>query len=721
MDGSRGVWSWASGILGVVCLALVALNLWLPRPDEPAPAQASVAELAPVPEFDRAGPSAGTTDIAAHRRDGGMGQNAPGNADKGEPAVGWMRRSSPPESGGQRGAKPPGQGGYPATQSSGRQEVATGAAAESQEFVPKSHTEPERQNVKTLGYVQTADGRVRAVIGQGEWIQLVTEGQVLADNSRVAKITPTTIEIVRKNETEATVRSAARRRVATVPSAAPEPPSPPAATEDAPSAASETEVADLPGRSADVPMASAHAQGLLPHEAEAEASVASSWRLPAARPEPRLAGAAKPAAAGLPTDAALPSSPFQHAAGPSKPLGFVQKADGTTLTVMADGDSVRFEEQLEIASVAPASLPADMGVNPLQTISDIPMRLPSPREPFGGPGKGNSAPVILRALGYVERTGGQRQAILDDGDSVQLVEEGQVLGDGSRVLRVTPTSAEVVFEPTEVPPAMPAREQDFAALAMAGADGPLRPRAPPQDASVAPSKPLARARGMPAIVTCAALTRPPPHEARDWIERQWQERPATGAWRTSTTAECLPASTRARASPAPYGRGEGEVCPKSTPAAAEDEPCTRPEREWVPSLGFVEWEGGRFQTVINQGDGVELVEQGQTLADGSRVLAVSPNSVEISRLAASSDSRPASGRGRVGDSKKLPATAGRATENRASAGEVLSSPTGSSAGGFSSMSGSRGPGDIVTDTQPVGLHGLLLNWPVRNNRDEPRK
>jgi len=65
----------------------------------------------------------------------------------------------------------------------------------------------------------------------------------------------------------------------------------------------------------------------------------------------------------------------------------------------------------------------------------------------------------VQALGYVEKAGGEREAIVEVLGQVYLVHEGELFADKYRALRVTPTSVEVVEEPTEASAALPERRR----------------------------------------------------------------------------------------------------------------------------------------------------------------------------------------------------------------------------------------------------------------------
>jgi hypothetical protein len=718
MEASRRVWRWASGILAVVCLALIALNFLLPPDDEPvAPSPNSAGGFVAASETNLAEPAAKTAGAAA-------GHDSSSRADAARLPTGSAQGASQANLD-LRVANSRAAGRGRADARSEGQKVAGRAEEKSPGIVPKSHTEQRRQIVEPLGYVETADGQRKAIIGEGQSVQLVAEGQTLADNSRVVRVTSASVEIIPANETKAVVLQTVPRlpEVAqAAASAAPEEPSSELAAEDRPDAGDADSLAageESPKGPASVQLANVRSQEPLPHEVEAEASLASVWRISPKGPEPRLVEPGRPPSAEPPVDAALPPSEPPQVAGPPKPLGFVQKADGTTLTVMSDGDSVRLEEQPLTASVTPPSLPAGLLGGMREEVPDAPSWLTSGPSSRGGPGVGIGPVATLKALGYVKQANGRVLAILDAGDSVRLVEEGQVLADGSRVVGITPTSVEVAFQPIKSPDEPSAREQELLAAVTAGSGMLSRWRAPPTEGQSAAPEPDPKARGMPTMGGLAAYSRPPPeHNARDWIEERSRGQPTDKAEEASTTRRSSPASTQREVSRVPSVRGEGGVCLRNGRSGDVDGPSGSPEPYSIRPLGFVEWPGGRVQAIVSTGDSVELLEQGQILTDGSRVVAVSHDAVELSRsFVASSSGHGASPEWVKGAEESL--TAARRGEGRPSAEDAVFS-TGSSGAGVPALLGLSG-GDSGTGLGRVEGNGLQLKWPVRDNRHEPRK
>ena len=66
----------------------------------------------------------------------------------------------------------------------------------------------------------------------------------------------------------------------------------------------------------------------------------------------------------------------------------------------------------------------------------------------------------VRPLGYVEKAGGEREAIVEFREQVYLVHEGELFAGKFRVLQLTPNSVEIVEELTEASSAAPDRRRN---------------------------------------------------------------------------------------------------------------------------------------------------------------------------------------------------------------------------------------------------------------------
>lgn len=348
--------------------------------------------------------------------------------------------------------------------------------------------QPKKITLEPLGYAQKADGRVEAIISQGEQVQVVHEGEIVEGSFRVAKISASAVELVENSG----------------------PPS---------------------------------GSGLTPESGQsvAQALAVKSPQMPP-RPNADLisnAGANHPFAA----DSLAPALPPPV----GQALGYVEKADGRVEAIVADGehvqltpasksfatnfhvpepseadltaenaeasanpaDSVAFQPQ----PVQPGSLPQEVGQPPLvasrsaastspeaqgvlqnqggaqspplgvvqpepladyagsmletrEAASGLPAGVavgaPSPGIPSAGqalrdgakpspPSGGRRTQSALMTLGYVEKAGGEKEAIVEFLGQVYLLHEGDLFAERYRVLQVSPSSVRIVEESAEKP------------------------------------------------------------------------------------------------------------------------------------------------------------------------------------------------------------------------------------------------------------------------------
>jgi hypothetical protein len=64
------------------------------------------------------------------------------------------------------------------------------------------------------------------------------------------------------------------------------------------------------------------------------------------------------------------------------------------------------------------------------------------------PWNGRGTQSAISTLGYVEKAGGEKEAIVEVLGQVYLVHEGELFAEKYRALKVTPSSVEIVEEPT---------------------------------------------------------------------------------------------------------------------------------------------------------------------------------------------------------------------------------------------------------------------------------
>ena len=311
---------------------------------------------------------------------------------------------------------------------------------------------PEPILLKPLGYVEKAGGRVEAIVSDEDQVYVVHEGETVADKYKVLKISSTAVE-----------------------------------------------VADLT-RQQPVPSLST-------------APVSGGDKLIAAASQRTIAiGKSSSEASAVEPEAVV--TPQAGSVSVSKPIGYVEKANGEVQTVIADGEHVRLAPEKDLlaanansniklagkpkvkhetpASAADASSPelteyaalkpgAVTGPSFPSTFRPVSMRqvepdwrsrsssptgLPHGEEATSKPTEGTaevaltsyesspgnsgtasqalgfSIPIILKTIGYVERSNGVLEAILSEDDTVYIVREGQVFADRYRALKVSPTIVE---------------------------------------------------------------------------------------------------------------------------------------------------------------------------------------------------------------------------------------------------------------------------------------
>ena len=183
MDQSGRVWKWTGAALAVACLALGIANFILTRVEEPA------AYVADAAQYGRLSPEISSSHSVTHPK---LPLENPAKlSDKSSPDGGEVksRQSSP---------RAPLAEQSPGRLSASHSEPVKRAGSTPEIAIRKSQT---INLIKPLGIVEKADGRVQAVIQDGEWTRLVEEGEVLADNSRVLKVSAEGVEISgRKDE-----------------------------------------------------------------------------------------------------------------------------------------------------------------------------------------------------------------------------------------------------------------------------------------------------------------------------------------------------------------------------------------------------------------------------------------------------------------------------------------------------------------------------------------
>jgi len=497
MNAEGHFFRWASRILAVVCLLLLVLNLLRRSNEEPSPSisEPSVADPAPP--------------VAALSERRVVSDFAP----RSERAEARVRRT---------GSFLPAVSHAKPMQVSRRRDTPLPAVidrrySKSANLGDQSSPPPEPvvTTLKPIGYVERADGTVEAVVADGPYVAVLREGELFRDEYRVAKVTPTLVEIQ-------------RQPVSTAPELA--------------------ELAEPPAPKREV------AAG----QAAASAPVSPVPIQPVSRPEPQ----AQPSSSG---SEEIPTSNLN------------------------ENREVRPPEQ-----ESPQALAESRGDS----------RGPGPAKPAGStpaPAQVPARPTrTFKPLGYVEWAGGRHQAVVEDEGEIYLVSEGEVFGDRYRALRVTPSSVEFVEGLS--PPAR-ASPIEWAAFG-AGQQSATRP-----------------------LIEVA-------HSPPKW-------------------AENVGRASRKRIDSARAGSDPGRVVPVS------------PRTETLPAQGYVERQDGQLQAILADGDDVSIVGPGDVVGGKYLALSVSRSSVEV---------------GAVADGRQILSAGTEAEDRGATASEGLAAASGAALG-----------------------------------------
>lgn len=696
MTSTRSAWKRARTLLVVVCAALGIANL-VQRHFETSPTGAT--DSGDIVE------SIGSSDATVE----GQASDSPSPATQNVAAV---SRSIEPEAGPKPDAATAGNAHKVKRQRSGGQKLPRpGTAALKKDAPPRHQTQaprsigedpplpdprpPVSEVVRPLGIVELADGRIQAVIDVGGWVQFVEEGQFLADNSRVVKVTAEGVQLE---------WPPGKPGIEIAEAANPTPTSPPREIpqieED--TAASPSEVvlrwnekhayagSTLPVVTADAAPSASEVPGFESGQASYKETVPSSWNARRQLIE-KAPNARRAEASGLQKRADFESS----TASPGQDiLGFVELADGQVQTVVADGPWVKLVPEGAVSSEGAKSPEARPGAPPVGGL---------PPEPPSGEGdnvtlpgeKAASLPLpnFVEPIGLVEWPGGRVQAILAQGDFIELAEAPALVAETRRVLALAPPgipSDELAIQARD----RPARAPEDQIAMLGSSEYGEKPRAPPDTKEAPPREPEEAARGQPERRMYAFGSRAPPgRQAR--ADDFWQA-DLPGIEETASANITRPAPSEHLSSPVlaevedvqGMGVSSGwhenvrgsDLEPLDTIAAAtSDQDLGMQAASVIEALGFVRWPDGRIEAVLAVGESTVLVEKGQTLEDGRRVLEVGPAGVAL---------------GPAGDQPANP--------------------------GFNSGGHTEAPTSHLMPDKLVGSV-LQLEPPVRNNRSQPRE
>lgn len=344
--------------------------------------------------------------------------------------------------------------------------------------------QPKTITLEPLGYVEKADGQVEAIISLGDRVHVVHEGEIVEDNFRVAKIASSAVELVDNSVPSVApqVLAETEQRGAQAP-AGKALPVPFGSVSDVVSNTNKSRqfAADsAAGRSqpskpqelgyverADGRVEAILADGELVRLSQANKSFAKEFHGPITSPANVEVAKALPPAVNPPESLALEPHPLQADS-------FTPRADEAPPVALEPEPSTAGNLQGIPASngESETGLPGIVQPEPLADYSgnrfeaNMPQTLVpalpavEPSEPSAR--RGNPSAVI--PLGFVEKAGGEEEAIVEVLDQVYLVHEGELFAEKYRALRVTPSSAEIVEESKEGSALPPDLGQDSEAV-----------------------------------------------------------------------------------------------------------------------------------------------------------------------------------------------------------------------------------------------------------------
>ena len=580
MDSS-GRWGIrASAALGILCAALVAANFLLPYLASPSPAwdsqaasrtiQSDAASAATPARQNKARPP------GSRRPETRVGRSAPARPSVAEHQLALKSATSEVRKSNLEVPETP--------------ETPAGSTPRPDPTqVPESRY---ARLIKPLGLVEKADGQVQAVIENGEWVELVEEGQVLADNRRVVRISADGVELALPD---------AAPHVELARAAPPSEPSAEKANAPEPSRAAASAVdivaAFRPTRRVVRPVVASGAEESLAvttpdvrrgnnegNGLPSPQSVEGPAQRPAAEPKETVRPIPPAEAAVARSDAS--QNPEFGNQNPLQPIGLVEWADGRTEAIVADGDFVEFAdnervlaEARQIRGTPPvAEAPADGSALPA---SDAPI----PRQ--------EEEMAALALSEEVERPPPEvEQAALGEPDARAGGEPGKVAATNSR------------------PP-------PFHSLGDGLWEAELPGLEEPTNATTGNAEATARA--------FFEINR----ETQQVLGRSVPEGRLAGQSVPGEVSKLVPSGVE--------------------PALQTQIGGTRIARP----LGIVEWPSGRVQAVIADGEWVQLVEEGQRLSDGSIVGRVTRQAVILERAAVDADGSSTRGGGQAPATRHL--------------------------------------------------------------------
>ena len=436
MNRSRRFELWISGILAVVCLLLLNILVWQFR-KEPTLRLVGV-DLARSVSLGEHPPASSREQHEPSRAEAAVSSTA-ATMSRLDPLAQAARHPFESEPAKRPVSMPP-------------------AEAHPQAIAPPH---PKTITLEPLSYVEKADGRVEAIISLGGRVQVVHEGEIFEVNFRVARISSSTVELVENSAPAAEPRLMAEigQGVAPAPpnKARQVPPRPtrevlsnPGANRrlaaDSAASVSQPSVGQELGyvERADGRVEAIVAEGEHVRLAQATKAFANSFGIPAPTP------------ANLEVANALlplinPPDSFDHESQPLPASSSTQEA-GEPPLVASGSEPSNVGEPQGIRGNNGESESEQFGIAQPEPLADysggrFEVKMPQavvPTSPAVGPtlpsgGRGTRSAV--NTLGYVEKAGGEKEAIVEVLGQVYLVHEGKLFAEKYRALQAAASSA----------------------------------------------------------------------------------------------------------------------------------------------------------------------------------------------------------------------------------------------------------------------------------------
>jgi len=436
MNRSRRLELWTSGILVVVCLLLLNVLVWQFR-KEPTLRVVGVDLARSVSPGEH--PPASSREQHEPRRAEAAVSSTAGTMSRLHPLAQAARHLFESEQAKRLVSTPP-------------------AEAHPQAIAPP---QPKTITLEPLSYVEKADGRVEATIPLGQRVQVVHEGEIFDVHFRVARISSSTVELVENSAPAAEphlmaeigqgVAPAPANKARQVPSRpAPEVLSNPgtnlgfaagsAASVPEPSVGQELGYVER----ADGRVEAIVAEGEHVRLAPQTKSFANSFRVPAPTP------ANLEVANALPPPINAPDS-FGHESQPLQTSSSTQEAGVPPL--VASGSESSTVGKLQGIRGGKGELESEQfGIMQPEPLADysggrFEVKIPQAVVPTSPavvptlPSDGRGTQSAVSTLGYVEKAGGEKEAIVEVLGQVYLVHEGESFAEKDRGLQVTASSA----------------------------------------------------------------------------------------------------------------------------------------------------------------------------------------------------------------------------------------------------------------------------------------